>query len=47
MSINRFNNGGWGGAYVLELSVPPGFIYLLDIIQLRTRSLRQLDKVIV
>ena len=32
---------------LLQGSVPPGFIYLLDIIQLRTRSLRPLDKVIV
>ena len=32
---------------LLQGPVPPGFIYLLDIIQLRTRNLRQLDKVII
>ena len=32
---------------LLQGPVPPGFIYLFDIIQLRTRSLRPLDSVIV
>ena len=32
---------------LLQGHVPPGFIYLLDIIQLGTRSLRSLDKVMV
>ena len=32
---------------LLRGPVPPGFIYLLDIIQLRTRILRPLDKVMV
>ena len=32
---------------LLQGPVPPGFIYLFEIIQLRTRSLRPLDSVIV
>ena len=32
---------------LLQGPVPPGFIYLFDIIQLRTRSLRLLDSVIL